>query len=685
MDYTATAYYGNEEQEHRHEFCLTPGEVTALLPEGETTATYAGSWPDGEHGNPYTYSGYDCKSEWRSWANSAGRTVDVTFNIEETLEELVPDKWHAYAIRLDYTTRKYYPCWSNGDPYAGEIESGFLYIPLEDYLDYGSYSTDSGTQSNPASLPDLGGLAHYPAWDGYHLTDLGKCDAIYFDKKTYYDIYKICRPRIVAIDDLSLNLDYRVKYFLPPDTIYEGLEELGKCSDCGPLEDLDGILTKNDIVTTNVYIDPEDCTPEQLEEYTLSVGFESDSEEYGQEANYYESMALSDCEGGICNFEAMGGEGVFRKGDKVRTIAMIEKEEDDGEKKVISEKSGLFWYPIASHILLAASVNKASTYNFKNDDIGFKDQFEYFIQKSDVNSELAHIGKPIISKFPARYKLESAPWYGFIMIWLANHITKQTGLGDLYIDSGFLEKEYDRLVMYFPNIEARKLCYGREDDLPEGACTGLSHGGKIGVPLIISDEDEHVSVLAHELGHSMGDLIDEYNLVVWKRSGKEPNPIGPEEGIFTKNPRFPLCCRSNFICVKYMDHVKGTEEYKWITEKEEEKIIGIYLDYVLDDKDPPISTEDADYSKCIQFGEKPCGKGSTIPGNCLNPDADYIGYCGTLDSCHGMLYRDSYGSDPEDRYLTIQTANSISIMGSMDPNPNKLVYPEDTKCPLKNC
>ena len=242
--------------------------------------------------------------------------------------------------------------------------------------------------------------------------------------------------------------------------------------------------------------------------------------------------------------------------------------------------------------------------------------------------------------------------------------------------------------------------------------------------------------LAHELGHYIGLMIDEYNINEWWKWGRRigfKNPISENEKV-----RFPECClaecyRKGGLCLSSCSE-NGFKNKKTIFGREyscggvslecctpecnkntdcgkndescgcgidgkcfdcsknggfcSENKYGKYCDYSREIKSKAPDCFGTD-SSCYLNRELECVDCVKLGMECVN---DYCiqtgsnGLCGSPHNCPGMPYRDDQGKNPHDE--TQPFGDYRSIMGSpyaFGVSSNKIVYPENAVCPLKNC
>ena len=147
--------------------------------------------------------------------------------------------------------------------------------------------------------------------------------------------------------------------------------------------------------------------------------------------------------------------------------------------------------------------------------------------------------------------------------------------------------------------------------------------------------------LSHELGHLIAGYVEEYNLgkyLVQSLRIKNTNVIG-EDG--TKH--FPKCCR--WTCCKLFNTLHWENRL--------------------------FCTAPGGYS------ENP-----SICTDVLGPASYYGTFCGYPNECGGMPYKDKEGNQPSDESYA---GDIFSVMGNGYNDNGIFIYPQNSKCPLKNC
>jgi len=237
---------------------------------------------------------------------------------------------------------------------------------------------------------------------------------------------------------------------------------------------------------------------------------------------------------------------------------------------------------------------------------------------------------------------------------------------------GEFDKEKDVIIGILDSLTTGVVCYDKQRESAGGCHVSYGKGDEI---IFVASNPDDSSTLAHEIGHKYAIYCDEYDIIAWKREGKAtkggcPNPRSEEGDI-----RFPECCKW-VCCAEYICCKTGSSTF-WSTSCQKNNIVG-----------------PDDYCEGARPGYREWNRPSEcthIGGNIENEiDCMYsnISYsqtgelmCGNLNNCNGMPYQDITGDLPSDKSF-------VGDVGSIMGTRNRyvvIIFPKDSKCPLRNC
>ena len=284
---------------------------------------------------------------------------------------------------------------------------------------------------------------------------------------------------------------------------------------------------------------------------------------------------------------------------------------------------------------------------------GLKEELEYFYSESEVNDDVWLAGKGIYLDYIEVLKNDNPSTdLGKIRLFLKL-------LHDLprkVLEIGITDEiklHHDAIVAVVVDDD-----YETIDAIDKITPFGLTFSGlapnmifRNVVTVLVAPNME--SMLAHEMGHYYASNCDEYELFTWTWQNLLVGCKSPisEDG----SARFPKCCDDihTIICCKYKMFI--FEYNHWMHKKD-----------------------------CNTLGGNEITKQSDAIRLCRTkpqlPDP-----CGFRESCHGMPYKDINGNYPIDNTYskTNNPAQSWSIM--QQGGDSRSVYPENSKCPLRNC
>ena len=263
------------------------------------------------------------------------------------------------------------------------------------------------------------------------------------------------------------------------------------------------------------------------------------------------------------------------------------------------------------------------------------EQYDYFTKLSQVNDRINLAGKAVYLK-----QTSIAPTTGLArelrFLSRIKNVVKNNVL------NGDFDEEKDIITGIATQTITMQICTGST------ACAASF----LGPIVLISKMDFSEPTIAHEFGHIIGKNADEYKLSKWRAQylrGSYKSPLGEDSTL-----HFPKCCL--WVCCKELtlpsNSSSSTLSLRWRFPSDCDALIwGVpYMNIVSD----------------------------ALCNNVSLPTSS----CGTVEDCKGMPYKDKEGNQPFDESYHGERAIG-SIMGSF--GYLDLIYPQNSKCPLRNC